>query len=162
MQQDKNAFYHRLYQQAAGLFDGERDYQANCANLAALLFLELDEINWVGFYRNVNQELVLGAFQGKPACTRIPTGAGVCGTAAARRESVIVDNVHDFDGHIACDGASNSELVVPVICAGNLLGVLDVDSPVIARFSETDARGLETLVTLLLEASDVQAQDLVC
>ncbi len=136
------------------LLAGERDFIANTANTAALLYHELPDVNWVGFYRLVGDELVLGPFQGKPACVRIPPGKGVCGTAAARRETVLVPDVHDFPGHIACDSASNSEIVVPLVRAGRLLGVLDLDSPRAGRFDETDQAGLEQLVAVLMAATD--------
>src|SRR5262245_51218876 len=125
------------------LLGGERDRIANLANCAALLWQELPDINWVGFYLLRNGELVVGPFQGKPACVRIAIGKGVCGTAAQRRESIVVPNVHEFPGHIACDSASNSEIVVPMIKDGALLGVLDIDSPMLNRFSEEDRRVLE-------------------
>ena len=148
--------YDDLLSQARSLLTGERDLLANAANLAALLFHSLTDINWVGFYFLKDGDLVLGPFQGKPACTRIPLGRGVCGTAAQRRETVMVPKVHDFPGHIACDAASNSEIVVPLISANNLIGVLDVDSPVLSRFDEMDRRGLESLATLLLDVSDLE------
>ena len=148
--------YNELLAQARSLLTGERDLLANAANLAALLFHSLTDINWVGFYFLKDGDLVLGPFQGKPACTRIPLGRGVCGTAAQRRETVMVPKVHDFPGHIACDAASNSEIVVPLISANNLIGVLDVDSPVLSRFDEMDRRGLESLAALLLDVSDLE------
>jgi len=132
---------------------GERDFLANAANLAALLYHSLMDVNWAGWYFLRGQELVVGPFQGKPACTRIPLGKGVCGTAAARRETVLVPNVHDFPGHITCDSASNSEIVVPLNKAGQLLGVLDLDSPKLGRFGEADQAGLEKLAALLMAAS---------
>ena len=146
--------YTLLLRQAEALLDGERDFIANCANLSSLLFMELVDINWAGFYLMRDGELVVGPFQGKPACTRIAVGNGVCGTAAATRAVQIVENVHEFDGHIACDSASNSEIVLPVIRDGQLLGVLDIDSPSFGRFSGHDAAGLEPLVEALLAASD--------
>jgi len=135
-----------------GLLAGEDDLIANSANLAALLYWSLPQLNWVGFYlvEPRRGDLLLGPFQGKPACVRIPIGRGVCGTAAARRETVVVPDVHAFPGHIACDSASNSEIVVPVVRDGELLGVLDLDSPVPARFDDADARGLEALVRVLV------------
>ena len=117
---------------------------ANLANASALLWQELPQINWAGFYQLKEDLLILGPFQGKPACIRIPMGKGVCGTAAASGKTVRVDNVHDFPGHIACDGASNSEIVVPIFANGQLWGVLDIDSPVFSRFTPEDQQGLET------------------
>jgi len=134
--------YERLTQQAIGLIDGETDFIANLANLSALLNMELDDINWVGFYLFKENELVLGPFQGKPACIRISVGKGVCGTAFATETVQRIDDVHQFSGHIACDAASNSEIVIPFYRNGVLTGVLDIDSPNIARFSEIDEKGL--------------------
>jgi GAF domain-containing protein len=133
------------------LLAGERDLIANAANLSALIFHSLPDLNWAGFYFAKDDELVLGPFQGKPACVRIPMGQGVCGTAAARRAITIVPNVHEFPGHIACDSASNSEIVIPLIKDEKFLGVLDLDSPVPGRFDETDAEGLHRLASLLIE-----------
>jgi GAF domain-containing protein len=147
--------YDDLLSHTRNLLTGERDLLANAANLTAVLYQSLPDINWVGFYFLKASDLVLGPFQGKPACTRIPQGKGVCGTAAARRDTVLVPDVHEFPGHIACDAASNSEIVVPLISNGKLLGVLDIDSPVYSRFNEVDRRGLESLVTVLLELSDI-------
>jgi GAF domain-containing protein len=127
-----------LLSDIAGLFAGETDLIANAANAAAAIFQHVPRINWAGFYFLAQGVLVLGPFQGKPACVRIPLGRGVCGTAAARRETVVVADVHEFPGHIACDGASNSEIVVPLVRAGALLGVLDIDSPETARFGESE------------------------
>jgi GAF domain-containing protein len=135
------------------LIAGETDLIANSANLAALLFAALPDVNWVGFYFLKDDQLVLGPFQGKPACTRIPLGKGVCGTAAGERRTIVVENVHEFPGHIACDAASNSEIVVPLIQAGRLLGVLDIDSPSLGRFDDEDRAGLETVVAALLAAT---------
>lgn len=146
--------YELLHRQAAALLDDERDFIANCANISALLYMELDNINWAGVYLMRDGELVVGPFQGKPACTRIAAGRGVCGTAAETRTVQIVDNVHEFDGHIACDSASNSEIVLPMIRDGKVIGVLDIDSPGYGRFSQSDADGLEKLVAALLAASD--------
>ena len=147
--------YASLLAQAKSLLEGERDAGANAANLAALLFHSLPELNWAGFYWLKEGGLVLGPFQGKPACVRIALGKGVCGTAAAARRTVIVPDVHAFPGHIACDSASESEIVVPVLVAGRLLGVLDLDSPRPARFDEVDARGLEAIVAHFAEATDL-------
>ncbi|HSP41439.1 MAG TPA: GAF domain-containing protein [Luteolibacter sp.] len=151
---DKPELYRHLAAQLRGLLDGERDPLANAANLAALLYHALPDVNWAGFYRLPGDELVLGPFQGKPACVRLPLGKGVCAAAAARRETVIVPDVHDFPGHIACDAASRSEIVVPVIHAGRLLGVLDLDSPRPDRFDAADQAGLEPLVAMLVEGCD--------
>lgn len=146
--------YTLLHRQADALLQGERDFIANCANLSALLFMALDDVNWVGFYLMRGNELVVGPFQGKPACTRIPLGSGVCGTAARSRTVQIVDDVHKFDGHIACDSASNSEIVLPMIRGGELVGVLDIDSPSFGRFAQRDADGLKPLIDALLALSD--------
>ena len=145
----------QLGAQLEGLLDDESDFIANCANTAALLYLELRDINWVGVYLLRGDFLVLGPFQGKPACTRIAMGEGVCGTAAARRSSVLVDDVHAFPGHIACDTASNSELVVPLLWRDELLGVLDIDSPILSRFEDRDRVGAEGIAAILLAASDI-------
>jgi GAF domain-containing protein len=150
---DKSVAYDELAQGLRALLDGESDLVANTANMAALLFWSLPDLNWAGFYllEAERGDLLLGPFQGKPACVRIPVGRGVCGTAAARLETVVVTDVHSFPGHIACDSASNSEIVVPILRDGTLLGVLDLDSPLISRFDEADARGLEALVRILVE-----------
>src|SRR5580692_2515092 len=152
----KAALYREVGVQLSGLFSGERSGLANAANMCALLYQMLAGVNWVGFYFLQGRELVLGPFQGKVACVRIPMGRGVCGTAAARRETLVVPDVHAFPGHIACDADSRSEIVVPLIRSGVLLGVLDVDSPRPDRFDQDDARGLEALVAQLLEASDLE------
>jgi L-methionine (R)-S-oxide reductase len=146
--------YRELNHQFSSLLATERDGLANAANLTALLFQTLPRINWVGFYFFRGGELVLGPFQGKVACVRIALGRGACGTAAQRRETVIVPDVHAFPGHIACDSASRSEIVVPLIYNGRLLGVFDLDSPDLARFDSDDANGLTLLVTQLLQKSD--------
>jgi L-methionine (R)-S-oxide reductase len=150
----KAGIFTELKQQLSGLLAGERDGLANCANLTALIYDALPALNWVGFYFVRGEELVLGPFQGKIACVRITVGKGVCGTAALRRETLIVPDVHEFPGHIACDTASRSEIVVPLIRSGRALGVLDLDSPEPDRFDQEDADGLGTLVQLLLEDSD--------
>ncbi|MEY4386722.1 MAG: hypothetical protein RLY20_2005 [Verrucomicrobiota bacterium] len=150
---DKAAGYVALEQQLRALLHGERDFIANCANAAALLWHSLPDLNWAGVYRLVDGELVLGPFQGKPACVRIKLGKGVCGTAAASRKTVLVPNVHEFPGHIACDAASQSEIVVPLVKDGQLLGVLDLDSPKRNRFDAADQAGLEKLAALLSAAS---------
>jgi L-methionine (R)-S-oxide reductase len=151
---DKAGRYRELARALEALLEGERDWLANLANTAALLWWTLPDINWVGFYLYRNGELVLGSFQGKPACVRIPIGRGVCGTAAARRQSVVVPDVDAFPGHIACDSASRSEIVIPMLLGDRLLGVLDVDAPVLERFEETDRQGLEALVQILIGATD--------
>src|ERR1700730_3267551 len=147
---DKAAGYARLVQELAALLAGESDLIANAANTAALLFEALPEVNWAGFSFLREGEPVVGPFQGRPACVRIALGRGVCGTAAAQRRTLVVADVHEFPGHIACDAASRSEIVVPLIAGGTLLGVLDIDSPRPARFDEADARVLESLANLLL------------
>lgn len=151
----KPGLYAELIDQAAGLFAGERDAIANAANLAALIFHGLPDLNWAGFYLYKHGELVLGPFQGKPACVRIALGRGVCGTAAATRSTQLVRDVHEFPGHIACDAASNSEIVVPLVAGERLIGVLDLDSPRLARFDADDRAGLEHLASLWLAASEV-------
>jgi L-methionine (R)-S-oxide reductase len=150
---EKEQFYQSLNQQAAALLEGERDFLANMANVAALLFEELPDVNWAGFYLLKGQDLVLGPFQGRPACTRIGPGKGVCGAAAKKRETVVVESVNEFPGHIACDARSKSEIVVPLIKAGRLIGALDVDSAMLARFDDEDRAGLEEVARLLLEGS---------
>lgn len=150
---DKVADYARLERELAALLAGERDMVANAANTAALLFAALPDINWAGFYFLKEGELVVGPFQGQPACVRIALGSGVCGTAAARRSTIVVADVRDFPGHIACDAASRSEIVVPLLAGERLLGVLDLDSPRTRRFDEADARGLEALARCFLLAS---------
>ena len=154
MPDDKAAAYAELERSLRALLDGEPDLVACAANTAALLYWSLPQLNWAGFYRvePASGDLVLGPFQGKPACVRIAPGKGVCGTAAARRETVVVPDVHAFPGHITCDPASNSEIVVPIVDGKHLLGVLDLDSPVTGRFDEVDARGLEALVRVFVAA----------
>jgi L-methionine (R)-S-oxide reductase len=146
----------QLLEQARGLLAGERDRTANAANLAALLFHGLPDLNWAGFYWLKGSELVLGPFQGKPACVRIALGRGVCGTAAAERRTLVVADVAAFPGHIACDAASRSEMVVPLVHAGAVVGVLDLDSPSPRRFDEADARAIEALVAEFLRATDLE------
>ncbi|MGH8198184.1 MAG: GAF domain-containing protein [Steroidobacteraceae bacterium] len=143
-----------LLQLAAGVFAGERDPWANAANAAALVFETLPDLNWAGFYFLRGGELLVGPFQGRVACVRIPIGIGACGTAAERRETVIVPDVHAFPGHIACDAASNSEIVVPLVAGGRLIGVLDLDSPRFDRFGAADATLLEALAARLVAACD--------
>ena len=150
----KAQIYRELALMAEGLFAGERDAIANAANLSALLWMGLDRLNWAGFYFLRGSGLVLGPFQGRPACVRIELGKGVCGSAAQTRRTVIVPDVEAFPGHIACDAASRSELVVPLIAQGKLLGVLDLDSPDIGRFDAEDALGIETLAALWTAASN--------
>jgi L-methionine (R)-S-oxide reductase len=152
---DKKTLYQELNAQLAGLFADESDGLANAANMCAVLYHGLPELNWVGFYFLQQGELVLGPFQGKVACVRIPLGRGVCGTAAQRRETLIVPDVHEFPGHIACDAASRSEIVVPLLKSGRVLGVLDLDSPELARFDAEDRDGLNTGCDLLLGKSDL-------
>ena len=141
--------YKTLCAQLAGLTDGVPHEVANLANASALLWQSLKDINWAGFYKMENGILVLGPFQGKPACIEIPVGKGVCGTAVAEDKTQLVYNVHDFPGHIACDCASNSEIVVPIHVNGEIWGVLDIDSPLIGRFTEEDRAGLEQFVRVL-------------
>src|SRR5262245_58163413 len=149
----KPAFYRDLQSQLAGLLEGEADAVANAANTSALLYQLMPQLNWAGFYFLRGRELVLGPFQGKPACVRIAVGQGVCGTAVARRQSVVVEDVHAFPGHIACDAASRSELVVPLLSGGLVLGVIDLDSPLPARFDNDDRAGIEAVAALYLRAS---------
>jgi L-methionine (R)-S-oxide reductase len=145
----------KLLANQRALVADERDFLANMANCTALLFHGLDELNWAGFYLLKRGQLVLGPFQGRPACVRIDVGGGVCGTAAARRETIVVPDVHRFQGHIACDERSRSEVVVPLLIETHILGVLDLDSPRLGRFDGEDARGLEEFVRVLLASSDV-------
>ena len=147
--------YRALTRELAALLEGERDLIANAANCAALLYHSLNDVNWVGFYFLRDGELVVGPFQGKPACVRIALGKGVCGTAARERRTIVVANVDEFPGHIACDSASRSEVVVPVVHGGDLIGVLDLDSPKLARFDAEDARALEAIARLYVQASDI-------
>ncbi len=147
----KAHLYRELATALDALIDGESDWIANLANASALLYQSLPELNWAGFYLLKGNELVVGPFQGRPACVRIAIGKGVCGSAAARRETLIVPNVHEFAGHIACDSASNSEIVVPMIREGTLLGVLDLDSPQLDRFDSEDRDGLERFVAILVQ-----------
>ncbi|MEH6531959.1 MAG: GAF domain-containing protein [Photobacterium frigidiphilum] len=140
--ENKSAFYKRLTQQAIALTDGEPDLIANISNISALLNMELEDINWVGFYLLKGDQLVLGPFQGKVACVRIPVGRGVCGTAISENKVQRVSDVHAFPGHIACDAVSNSEIVIPLTVKGELIGVLDIDSPSLSRFDQNDEDGL--------------------
>jgi GAF domain-containing protein len=152
----KRALYDGLAPQLAALLEGESDPVANAANTAALIYQGLPELNWAGFYFRRGDELVLGPFQGKPACVRIPWGKGVCGTAAAGGAAVIVPDVHEFPGHIACDPESRSELVMPLLTNSKVTGVLDLDSPVLARFDEEDRAGVERLVAILIASLRLQ------
>ena len=149
---DKTTLYSDLANALEGLVSGEPDGVANMANAAALLWESLPQINWVGFYRNIGDELVLGPFQGRPACIRIAFGQGVCGVAAETREVQLVEDVHAFPTHIACDSASNSEIVVPIIRDGELLGVLDIDSPDHARFAAEDQAGCVRIAEIMARA----------
>lgn len=142
---DKASLYDELRHAATAIVEGERDAIANMANSAALIWQFLPDLNWAGFYRLLDDELVLGPFQGKAACIRIPMGSGVCGTAAASRQTQCIADVHAFPGHIACDAVSASEIVVPLVHEGILIGVLDLDSPIPARFDAEDVAGLEAL-----------------
>jgi len=146
--------YDLLAAQVQALFADERDFIANAAQFSAFLYNQVDDLNWAGFYLNRNEELVLGPFQGQVACVRIPFSRGVCGAAAASRQTQRVEDVHAFPGHIACDSASNSELVIPLVKEGRLIGVLDLDSPKVGRFSEADQAGLERLAAVFLELTD--------
>jgi len=148
MTASKSKLYQELAMQLEALLVGERDRIANAANMAALIYHGLPDVNWAGFYFRQGGELVLGPFQGRPACMRIPLGRGVCGTAAARGATVLVPNVHAFAGHIACDPVSRSELVVPLLESGKVSGVLDLDSPLVGRFGEVDQMGCERLAAL--------------
>jgi GAF domain-containing protein len=150
----KPELYTNLAEQLRSLLESERDFIANAANFCALLYHSLPDLNWAGFYLQKDGELVLGPFQGKPACVRIAIGSGVCGTAAEQRQTIIVDNVHEFPGHIACDSASNSEIVVPLIKHERLIGVLDLDSPLFGRFDDEDAQGLNELAEIFIEKSN--------
>lgn len=142
-----------LLQQAEALLDNERDLIANMANLSALIYHSVSDLNWVGFYIYKDSELVLGPFQGLPACVRLQLNKGVCGTAATLRKTLVVPDVHSFVGHIACDGASNSEVVVPILIKGEIFGVMDVDSPVLDRFDEPLVEFFEKIVQIYIKAS---------
>ena len=148
----KEQLYGELLTQAGGLLHDEHDLVANAANFSALLYHSLPDLNWVGFYFMKGGELLVGPFQGKPACVHIALGKGVCGTAAQKRETQVVPDVNKFPGHIFCDGDSLSELVVPLVKDGALLGVLDLDSPKLARFDQEDKKGLEALAKIFLES----------
>jgi L-methionine (R)-S-oxide reductase len=144
--------YELLEQQVRALLAGESDFVANAGNFAAFLYHELPDVNWAGFYLAMPEGLVLGPFAGRPACTRLPPGRGVCGAAAARRATVVVDDVEAFPDHIVCDTASRSEIVVPLLVAGEFFGVFDCDSPIRARFTENDREGIERLVRAFSES----------
>jgi L-methionine (R)-S-oxide reductase len=158
MAMTKAELYQQLLSQLKGLLQEQRDLIANAANTASLIYHTLPELNWAGFYFLRGDELLLGPFQGKPACTRIAVGKGVCGKAAGQRKTIVVEDVHRFPGHIACDGASNSEIVVPLVSKeGRLIGVLDLDSPLPGRFDADDRAGLERLAEVFVASTDVDA-----
>jgi L-methionine (R)-S-oxide reductase len=148
---DKQTMYRDLASALEGLVAGEPDPIANMANASALIYETLPDVNWVGFYRNIDGELVLGPFQGRPACIRMTFDQGVCGAAAKSRQVQRVEDVHSFAGHIACDSASNSEIVVPLIRDGEVIGVLDIDSPKLARFTQEDEAGVVKLAEILMK-----------
>ena len=152
---DKPALYAKLRVELAALVEGERDFIANAANCAALLHESLPDVNWTGFYFLKGADLVLGPFQGRPACVRIGPSRGVCGAATAAKKTLVVPDVHAFPGHIACDPQSKAEIVVPLLKDGRLVGVLDLDSPRLGRFDQDDAAGLEAIAQTLLAGSDV-------
>jgi len=154
MAESKGELYDRLAAELAALLADDGDFVANAANCAALIYRRLPGLNWAGFYVLKGGELVLGPFQGRPACVRIAIGNGVCGASAEKRETIVVENVHEFQGHIACDSASNSEIVVPLIAGGRLIGVLDLDSASIGRFDSEDRAGLEMLARVFLADTD--------
>ena len=145
---NKTEFYQQLVEQTNALICDEIDPIANMANISALLFDALDQVNWVGFYRVIKEQLVLGPFQGKVACIRIPLGKGVCGTAAQTKVTQRISDVHQFDGHIACDATSNAEIVIPVQLNGDIIAVLDIDSTAFDRFDQADQEGLEAIVNV--------------
>lgn len=158
--ESKSGFYSDLNAQLSGLLTGERDFVANAANLSALIFLTLPDLNWAGFYLMRDNDLLLGPFQGKPACVRIPVlpqPRGVCGQAAFEKKTQVVSNVHEFPGHIACDAASNSEIVVPLLVDDRVIGVLDIDSPLLNRFDGEDQAGIEQLVRTFLHMTALPA-----
>ena len=150
---NKAEFYRELAQQLQGMLAGEPDLIANAANMSALMYHMMPDLNWEGFYLLKGEELVLGPFQGKPACVRIPVGRGVCGTAIKERASILVEDVHAFPGHIACDDASLSELVVPIRSGNEIVGVIDLDSPLPARFDADDQAGIERLAEIFAAAT---------
>lgn len=152
MTEGRSVDYESLGAQLEALLHNETDVLANSANFVGLVYNALPDVNWLGIYVLRDEELVLGPFQGNPACVRIPIGQGVCGTAARDRKAIRVADVHEFDGHIVCDPASRSEVVVPLVAGGRLLGVLDIDSPLPARFSEQDQRGVESLCEVFIKS----------
>ena len=154
MPENKEDFYRLLLEQAKALTEGEGDALANLANIASLLYTTMGEVNWAGFYIARGEQLVLGPFMGRPACVRIPFGRGVCGTAAVEKGTQLVEDVHAFPGHIACDAESRSEIVVPFIVDGKVMAVLDIDSPIERRFDLMDQKALESLVEILNERMD--------
>jgi len=154
----KPEFYRALSRQIEALLEGERDPIANAANISALLFHLLPDLNWAGFYFRRGGDLVLGPFQGMPACVRIPVGKGVCGTAVARRQSILVEDVNAFPGHIACDSASRSELVVPISGPAGITGVIDLDSPLVGRFDADDRIGIEAVAERYVRHSDLEGR----
>ncbi|MPM50250.1 Free methionine-R-sulfoxide reductase [bioreactor metagenome] len=147
--ESKEELYEYMNMSLEGLISEEPDWLANLSNAAALLWMLMDDINWAGFYVYKNGELVLGPFQGKPACTHIQIGKGVCGTAAEQRKTQLVKNVHEFPGHIACDSQSNSEIVIPLLIENKIVGVLDIDSPKLGRFDQTDKEYLEQFAEIV-------------
>lgn len=149
MAKTKEQLYEELAQEAEAIVAGETDMIANLANVASLVWNKLPSVNWAGFYLLKGEELVLGPFMGKPACVRIPVGRGVCGAAAKTKFPQVVEDVHEFEGHIACDYASNSEIVLPILVKGELIGVLDLDSPEKARFNKVDLAGLQKVVKIV-------------
>ena len=157
--ENKNELYIVLDEQLTALLGDEKDIIANMSNFTSLLYHSIKDINWLGFYILKDGELVLGPFQGKPACIRIAIGQCVCGTAAKKQETLIVHNVHEFDGHIACDTASKSEIVIPIINKKQIFGVLDIDSPNFDRFDEDDKIGLERLINTLIDKSNLNRVD---
>lgn len=151
---DQKARYEQMLKQLTHLLEGERDWLANLSNTASHLYHSLEQVNWAGFYLMKQGELVLGPFMGNPACVRIKVGRGVCGTAVSEDRTQLVEDVHQFPGHIACDAASRSEIVIPLRVDGEIIGVLDIDSPVVGRFDEGDQRYLEEYVQILLASTD--------
>ncbi|OCL27661.1 histidine kinase [Orenia metallireducens] len=154
MDMTKEEIYQNIILQVKGLTSAESDLMANLANVSAVLYNNLEEVNWAGFYLWKEDQLVLGPFQGKSACVRIAKGKGVCGTSVEKKETLVVKDVHDFSGHIACDAASSSEIVVPIIIDNQIKGVLDIDSPIKARFDEVDQKYLEEVVSILIKETE--------
>lgn len=154
-QNNKKEFYETLKQYIEGLMTDERDLIANLANVSSLMFNMMADVNWSGFYLYKEEQLVLGPFHGKPACIRIPIGRGVCGNAAKDLETQLVRDVHQYPGHIACDGDTNSEIVIPMVSEGSLIGVLDIDSPILNRFNDEDQGYLEDIVRFIVKGSNV-------